>query len=168
MRCFLAAWPDAAARERCRALTESLRPQVGHGRVMRAENLHLTLAFIGELPDEFGARVAAECRTLPRVECDWALTEIGFFARPRVLWAGGELSVPLEAIAAGARALLDRLKIAYDRKPFVPHVTLLRDVRSFEGARAIDPPIPWPIGPVALYRTGRDETGARYFRVEAD
>lgn len=167
MRCFLAAWPDDATRQRCRALTESLRPQVGHGRVMRAENLHLTLAFIGDLPDEIGARVAHECAQLPPFECDWALTELGFFARPRVLWAGGPLSPELEAVAAGARALLDRLKIAYDRKPFVPHVTLLRDVKRFDGPHAIEPPIPWPIRAVALYRAGRDDTGARYFRVEA-
>jgi 2'-5' RNA ligase len=166
MRCFLAAWPDAAARERCRALTESLRPQVGHGRVMRAENLHLTLAFIGDLPDALGARVASECATLPAADCDWALTEIGFFARPRVLWAGGAVSPQLEAIAAGARALLDRMKVPYDRKPFVPHVTLLRDVRSFDGPRSIEPPIAWPIRSVALYRSGRDDSGARYFRVE--
>lgn len=165
MRCFLAAWPDAAARERCRALTAALRPHAEHGRVMRPENLHLTLAFIGELPDARGAEVAAACAALPPFACDWSLGEIGFFARPRVLWAGGEATDGLQAIAAAARELLDRLQIGYDRKPFVPHVTLLRDVRRFDGPRAIEPPIAWPIREVALYRSGRDESGARYFRV---
>jgi RNA 2',3'-cyclic 3'-phosphodiesterase len=165
MRCFLAAWPDAAARERCAELTETLRPHIDHGRAMRAGNLHLTLAFIGDLPDERGTAIAAACAALPAVSCDWELTEIGFFARPRVLWAGGALPDGLAAIAAGARALLDRMQVAYDRKPFVPHVTLLRDVKRFDGPREIVPPIAWPIREVALFRSGRDESGARYFRV---
>jgi 2'-5' RNA ligase len=168
MRCFLAAWPDAAARRRCADLVEALRPQVDHGRAMRPENVHLTLAFIGELPDAVGARVAAACGELVPSDVDWQLDAIGFFARPRVLWAGGALTPALADTAARARALLDRMKVAYDRKPFVPHVTLLRDVRRFEGSRAIDPPIAWPVREVALYRAGRDERGARYFRVAPD
>jgi len=166
MRCFLAAWPDAAARARCAELTQALRPHADHGRVMRAENLHLTLAFIGELPDARGAEVAAACAALPPRACEWALNEIGFFARPRVLWAGGALSDELAAVAAGARGLLDRMGVGYDRKPFVPHVTLLRDVKRFDGPREIAPPIAWPIREVALFRSGRDEAGARYVRVE--
>jgi 2'-5' RNA ligase len=166
VRCFLAAWPDAGARERCAELTQALRPHADHGRVMRAENLHLTLAFIGDLPDATGAKVAAACAALPPLACDWQLTEIGFFARPRVLWAGGLLMPALGEIASRARALLDTLKVGYDHKPFVPHVTLLRDVRRFDGPRDITPPIDWPIREVALYQSGRDERGARYVRVE--
>ena len=30
----------------------------------------------------------------------------------------------------------------------------------------VAPPIDWPIREVALYRSGRDDGGARYFRVE--
>jgi 2'-5' RNA ligase len=133
---------------------------------MRAENLHLTLAFIGDLPDATGAKVAAACAALPPVSCDWQLTEIGFFARPRVLWAGGPLMPALDHIAGRARALLDTLQVGYDRKPFVPHVTLLRDVRRFHGPRDVSPPIAWPIREVALYQSGRDEHGARYVRVD--
>lgn len=166
MRCFLAAWPDAGVRQRCAELTQALRPHAQHGRVMRAENLHLTLAFIGDLPDERGADVAARCAALPSSACDWELNEVGFFTRPRVLWAGGPETPELTAIAARARGLLDDMQIGYDRKPFVPHVTLLRDVRRYEGPRAIAPPIAWPIRALALYRSGRDEAGARYFRVE--
>jgi RNA 2',3'-cyclic 3'-phosphodiesterase len=165
MRCFLAAWPDASARSRCAELTEALRPRSDHGRVMRAENLHLTLAFIGDLPDEAGTRVATACAQMPPLRCDWQLDAIGFFARSRVLWAGGAVTRELDVIADAARALLDGLGVDYDRKPFVPHVTLLRDVRRFDGPRDITPPIPWPIREVGLYRSGRDDKGARYFRV---
>lgn len=166
MRCFLAAWPDEAVRERCAELIRSVRPHAEHGRVMRLENLHLTLAFIGELQDARGARVAAACAALPAIEYDWRLDVIGFFPRPRVLWAGGPDSAELEQLAGSARGLLDALKVNYDRKPFVPHVTLLRDVRRFDGPKEIAPPIAWPIREIGLYRAGRDDEGARYVRVE--
>lgn len=167
MRCFLAAWPDEAVRTRCGELIRSVRPHAQHGRVMRLENLHLTLAFIGELQDPLGACVAAACAALPAIECDWELDVIGFFPRPRVLWAGGPVSEELGKVARTARELLDALKVNYDRKPFVPHVTLLRDVRRFEGPQEIAPPIAWPIREIGLYRAGRDDQGARYVRVEA-
>lgn len=166
MRCFLAAWPDAETRRRCAALVDAVRAHAVHGRTMRPENLHLTLAFIGELPDDAGARVAGECRRLPDVACDWQLDAIGWFVRPRVLYAGGALTPALARVADTARGLLDRMGIGYDRKPFVPHVTLLRDVKRYDGPRTVEPPIAWPIGAIALYRAGRDEAGARYVRVE--
>jgi RNA 2',3'-cyclic 3'-phosphodiesterase len=167
MRCFIAAWPDDAARARCGALIAELMPHAEHGRVMRSENLHLTFAFIGDLPDETGAEVAAACSRLTVEPVRWQLDQIGFFRRPRVLWAGGTAIAALDALAQRARALLDVLGIAYDRKPFVPHVTLLRDVLRYNGPKVIEPPIVWNIGEVALYRSGKDSNGARYFRVAA-
>jgi 2'-5' RNA ligase len=167
MRCFVAAWPDEASRARCWELVGALKPHAEHGRAMRRENLHLTLAFIGSLPDEAGAGVAAACAALSFAPVSWQLDEIGLFRRPRVLWAGGRASAALDALAQRARALLDESGVPYDRKPFVPHVTLLRDVLRYSGPKQITPPIPWRIDEIALYRSAKDETGARYLRVAA-
>lgn len=167
MRCFIAAWPDDEARKRCAALTTSLQPHADHGRVTREENLHLTLAFIGTLDDALAPQIARECARLRFAPLRWQLDAIGLFKRPRVLWAGGPALPELEHLAAATRALLDDLAIGYDRKPFVPHVTLLRDVRRYDGPQVIAPPIFWPIVEVGLYRGGHDEAGARYARVAA-
>jgi 2'-5' RNA ligase len=133
---------------------------------MRAGNLHLTLAFIGLLEEEAARRVASACSALAFEAFDWQLDSIGFFARPRVLWAGGPLIPALEEIVASVRSMLDRLQVSYDRKPFVPHVTLLRDVKSFAGEDSVSPPLPWRIEGVGLYKSTQDERGARYLRVE--
>ena len=85
--------------------------------------------------------------------------------RPRVLWAGGPASPTRSDWAA--RALLDAMKIAYDRKPFVPHVTPPRDVRRYSGLHEITPAIGVADSRSCVSRSGRDEQGARYFRVEA-
>ena len=165
MRCFIAAWPNEAVRARCAALIAELRPHAEHGRVMRPQNLHLTFAFIGDLADEAGADVAAACSTLRIERIGWRLDEIGVFRRPRVLWAGGKATAALDDLAHSCRALLDELRVAYDRKPFVPHVTLLRDVVGYSGPTTITAPIEWPIDDVALFRSGKDAQGARYVRV---
>lgn len=133
---------------------------------MRAENLHLTFAFIGALEEEIARRVASACGELGFDAFDWQVDSIGFFARPRVLWAGGPLSPALEALSASVRSMLDRLQVNYDRKPFVPHVTLLRDVKSFDGESSVSPPLRWRIEHVALFNSIQDERGARYLRVE--
>lgn len=165
MRCFVAAWPDAETRAELARLIERVRPHAIHGRVMRVENLHLTLAFIGALPDANAQKVAAACGGIRFEAFDWQLDSIGHFARPRVLWAGGPLSPELVAVTGRARAMLDGLGITYDEKAFVPHVTLLRDVRGYDGEVRIEPPLRWRITDVALFQSTQDERGARYLRV---
>ena len=134
---------------------------------MRAENLHLTFAFIGTLEETDASRVASACSAFAFEAFDWQVDSIGFFARPRVLWAGGPLLPALEELAARVRSMLDRLEVSYDRKPFVPHVTLLRDVKSFDGEASLVPPLRWRIADVALFKSTQDERGSRYLRVDA-
>jgi 2'-5' RNA ligase len=128
MRCFVALWPDDAARERLAAVGREQQRRFPHARAMRAENLHLTLAFIGELDAARAARVAAALDALPVAPFAWTLDAVGAFERARVLWAAGPDCAPLAALALRVRQLLDELCVPYDRKPFVAHVTLLRDL----------------------------------------
>jgi 2'-5' RNA ligase len=165
MRCFVAAWPDSETRAGLARLVERVRPHANHGRVMRVENLHLTLAFIGSLPDTDAHRVAVASGAITFAPFDWQLDAIGHFARPRVLWVGGPLAPELVALTARVRGMLGDLEIAYDEKAFVPHVTLLRDVRRYDGEVRIEPPLRWRIADVALFQSTHDERGARYLRV---
>jgi 2'-5' RNA ligase len=166
VRCFIAAWPGREARLGCAALTQTLRGHADHGRVMRADNVHLTLAFMGTLDEAMARCIAADCRAVPFEPFDWQLDTIGHFIRARVLWAGGPLTPELQRLAAQSRALLDARAVAYDRKDFVPHVTLLRDVKRYSGPARIEPPLPFAIESIGVYQSGRDEAGARYLRVE--
>lgn len=171
MRCFVALWPDAAARTRLDALAERLHAAFPRARRMQARNLHLTLAFIGELDEARAVELAAAVSAAPADSSgtpDWALTETGAFERARVLWAGGAPPAALTDLAGRVRALLDAQGIRYDRKPFVPHVTLLRDLprgAAALAASAIEPPIRWPLGPAVLLRSDPDREGSRYVEV---
>ncbi|MFN3564816.1 MAG: RNA 2',3'-cyclic phosphodiesterase [Burkholderiaceae bacterium] len=146
MRCFVALRPDDAARERLAAVAREQQRRVPRARAMCAENLHLTLAFIGELDEARAARVAAALDALPVENFAWTLDAVGAFDRARVLWAAGADCEPLSQLARRARSLLDALHVPYDRKPFVAHVTLLRGLTRGDARHAaapIAPPVTW-------------------------
>jgi 2'-5' RNA ligase len=155
-RLFFALWPDAALRERLAAYARAAEARCG-GRVMRPQNLHLTLAFLGDIDP---ARLQALGAAAARVEPQRFVLEIDraeYWRHNRIVWAGAA-AVPgqLARMADELRAALDAAGFSYDRKPFVPHVTLLRDAH----AAALPPfePLRWPAEGFVLARSepGRD------------
>lgn len=167
IRCFIALQPDEAARLRLDELAAEQQRHWPAARRMRAENLHLTLAFIGALEAARARQVAARLAALRFDPFDWTLDTVGSFGRARVLWAGGS-DARLDALASQARRLLDDLDISYDRKPFVAHVTLLRKLpraAAQEPPRRIAPPIPWRAQPPVLLESRAEAGGTRYVPV---
>jgi len=167
IRCFVALQPDEAARARLDAVAAEQHRRYPAARRMRAENLHLTLAFIGALGLSQAREVAARLSALRHEPFDWALDAVGSFGRARVLWAGG-MDARLDALASQARQLLDELGVAYDRKPFVAHVTLLRKLpraATLEPPRRIEPPIVWRARQPVLLESRAEADGTRYVPV---
>ena len=167
MRCFIAAWPDVATRVALQRKVEALQFRVPRARAMQPRNFHLTLAFIGETDAVKAAALARDCRDLERDTVDWSVDCLGWFPRARVAWAGGLVTETLAIEVSRVRARLDELGTSYDRRPFVPHVTLFRDVRQFDCSGALAEPVHWRTVQVALYAATRDERGPLYRRIEA-
>lgn len=140
----------------------------GFGRPIPVANLHLTLAFIGELAparleqlgtavDDMLARDGGAADTL-------ALDQLGYFPRPGICWVGpGEWPDALEQLAArlagaGRRAGGDGgLK---DR--FQPHVSLLRRCEQPPPAAPQAPAFALPYREFQLYESTRGRSGVRY------
>jgi len=105
-------------------------------------NIHLTLAFLGDLfPAMLGPLAAAVGPALSDVqEFESQAERLGFFGpprSPRVLWAGlRDDGGRLAAVYAAASSALRALRIAIEDRPFKPHLTLGR-VRGGRGARAL-------------------------------
>lgn len=169
MRCFVALWPDDAVRTRLDEIARAWHREFPRARRMRSANLHLTLAFIGEIDAETAHRVAATLARSTWTAVPWRIDRIGVFDRARVLWAGSGDDPQLTETAARVRALLDDLRVRYDRKPFAPHVTLLRNLpRAAHGtAQVLAPAIDWPTQRPVLLQSLHAEDGTRYAAVEA-
>ena len=86
------------------------------------ENLHLTLAFIGEYPDD--AAVLSALSGVVFSPFELRLEGLGCFGD--LWWAGIKDSEPLTAVVRRIRRALSEYKIPFDRKRFSPHITLIR------------------------------------------
>ena len=127
------------------------------GNYTTAENLHLTLAFIGEYPDAQPVLDALADVAFSPFEIQ--LDGMGCFGD--LWWAGMRESPPLEALARAVRRALAAHGIPFDRKRFSPHITLLRKaagkmpgVRLAEAAMTVEA--------VSLMRSDRGRSGMIY------
>jgi RNA 2',3'-cyclic 3'-phosphodiesterase len=140
MRCFVAVVPPEEAIEDLDAFLD-VRRSAGEFRWTHAEQIHLTLAFLGDVADrhldellERLQRAAGRRRPMAtRIAGGGAFPHV---AQGRVLWAGLDLEEPdrteLRRMAEGARAAANRTGIAVDGQRFKPHLTLARVRRPTE------------------------------------
>lgn len=133
-RYFIALLPDAQAAEALARLAATIAADTG-GRPLVAEDIHLTLAFIGARDASFGERLE---RAIAPVEAaatleSLLLTRLGRFGRshrPALFWAGPDAPPAwLDALAAQVRQALRAMPCEFDERPLVPHLSLVRNAR---------------------------------------
>jgi 2'-5' RNA ligase len=139
IRAFVAVAPDAPLREALAKIQAALRGRLeqaaGPGariQWVRPESIHLTLKFLGDVPEERVAEIGAALDGAAAGHARFTLEADGLgvfpdLRAPRVLWAG--LADPAGAarrLADGVDAALDAIGFAPERKPFHPHLTLAR------------------------------------------
>ena len=83
-----------------------------------------------------------------------------------VWWVGVKASREMYAYAAKIRAELEKAGVPYDKKPFSPHITLLRRPDR-DTLPAITPPKAVTVSPhAALMRSDRGERGMIYTEIK--
>ena len=130
------------------------------------ENLHLTLAFIGDYPAAEPVLDALE--TVAFRPFSLSLEGIGHFGD--LWWAGLRDSAALNAVARRVRRALAESEIPFDRKRFSPHITLVRKA-SRDAAGIGIAPAGMDVEAISLMRSDCGKSGMIYTelgRVEAD
>jgi 2'-5' RNA ligase len=153
MRCFVAIEISGDVRAALSSQTAGWALDQRHMRICRAEHLHLTLKFLGEVPgaqvDAIGAAVAVAARVVEPFALEFEGP--GAFPNaqsPRVLWQG-----VADAVGGCARWLeraeaeLVKLGIEAENRPFHPHVTLAR-ARDPSGSAAMRRVLATPPAPL--------------------
>lgn len=166
MRAFVALELPDEFRGSVAALSRTLARHC-RGRFVPYENLHVTLAFLGDIGEvECVAAVGAledACAGRGPVPLD--PDGLGKFGRrsDATLWMGLRESDELMALAGDIRVALSVRGLSFDEKPFLPHVTLARRVRLTDGTL---PDLPFPVPArarrITLFRSILDSTGATY------
>jgi 2'-5' RNA ligase len=115
--------------EQVKTLLGRLRVDIPGARWVPAEQLHLTLAFLGDQDAETAARLKTELAVIQAPGFTLRFSQPGCFPRsshPRVLWIGLEPEPRLTRLAALLREALLSSGIPLEDRPFTPHITLAR------------------------------------------
>ena len=110
------------------------------GRPVAADNLHLTLAFLGEVSAEKEKALSLLAGRIRQPGFTLTLDDAGQWLRSRVVWLG--MRQPprgLIQLANMLRSQAARSGCFQSNRPFHPHITLLRDASE---AVTIPPPDP--------------------------
>ncbi len=144
--------------------------KMGKGRFVPPENLHLTIAFLGEVPEEKLPLLSAALRTAEVPVMDLKIAGVGTFSEESGLfWAGLEGSRKLNALKDGIYAALEEIGFYAESDKFRPHVTLVRNYakgRGFDARKALPKPIVFTVSSFSLMRSKLGEKGAVYTELE--
>ncbi len=158
-RLFVALWPDDSARHAIAHLAKSCRG----GRLVPAEHLHLTLAFLGATPESKEAAYRAALDGLAFAPFELRLDVLGWWRGPRVLWLGAASMPPeLLRLAAEVNARLASRGYRPETRPFAAHVTLVRKHPGPAPAFGTRTPVRWHADRVALVESAAEPAGTHY------
>lgn len=126
-RLYYALWPD----EPTVCKLEVAQADVV-GRKVKADQLHLTLAFLGNQPIGKLPALAAVLEQLPQLGVVIELDQYGYFKQQQIAWIGPSKAPSAlldlrKSLLTGLSAVTSRCK-AEER--FIPHVTLARDAEG--------------------------------------
>ncbi|MCR5301308.1 MAG: RNA 2',3'-cyclic phosphodiesterase [Lachnospiraceae bacterium] len=163
MRLFLAIIPNNGIKDELCFAEKRLQLQGVKGKYTPRENLHLTLAFIGEYSDP--DHVSEVLRDVPFEPVRLVIDGFGCFGD--TFWIGVKDDTGLKSNVKRIRKALSDNGIPFDRKKFLPHITLARNI---EYSKGIPTDTPFPAGMdveyISLMRSDRGKSGMIYTIVD--
>ena len=166
MKLFFALWPGEPARRELGRWAGSLH-RLCTGRRTPTENVHITLAFLGQVDAGRLEAIVAAARGVRARRFMLRLDEPGYWTHNHIAWlSAAQVPEELTAMVAELRAALVQAGIGFDPKSFAPHVTLVRNARPPKEEWPTLNPVDWPVNGFALICSERDESGP-YYRIAA-
>jgi RNA 2',3'-cyclic 3'-phosphodiesterase len=162
VRLFFALWPPRETAQALHRWASEVCNEAG-GKLTAVENIHLTLAFLGEA--EPGKAIAAARRVNGRRH-ELPIDAARYVKRNPMVWVGPAV-VP-EALASLVTPLHESLRengFMLEERPFAAHVTLIRKVRR-PAAIAPLPGVAWPVDEFLLVSSKTSSRGSSYEPLE--
>lgn len=166
LRLFFALWPTDAERAAMASWQAPLHKQCG-GRVMRAETLHATVVFLGEVAEHRleALRLAAQEAKFQSFELH--LTRAHYWRHNRIVYTAPEKVPPqLAELVKGLESSLGKYRFRFDRRPYKPHISLLRNTEWGDESLPSMPAVCWRCNEFVLVQSLSDANGP-YYRILA-
>ena len=162
LRLFFALWPNDAERAALSAWQSPLHRVCG-GSVMRADTLHATLVFLGEVAEHRLEALNLAAQETEFRDFELTLTTAHYWGHNHILYAAPESAPqPLFDLVSGLERNLRRHRFHFDLRPYKPHVTLLRHAKWNDTDLPRMPIVHWQISDFALVHSISDAEGVRY------
>ncbi|MDP2881122.1 MAG: RNA 2',3'-cyclic phosphodiesterase [Azonexus sp.] len=169
VRVFFALWPAPEVAERLGNIADNAALSFG-GRVTRRDTIHLTLAFLGNVPEARLRDLSIAAAKVGGEPFAINVDQLGFWSHNHLLWAGCQApSAPLEVLSSQLRQALARagFRVGGEGRNFVPHVTLVRRVPEATGPSEYRPlpsieSLTWRNERFVLVRSTLTEPGSSY------
>src|SRR5215470_2788154 len=128
MRVFIAVDLPNEIRKSLADVQDELSPLSHSVRWVAPESIHITLKFIGEMPEKQLEDIDTELRGFTWKPFTITVRGVGFFPgkrSPRVFWAGMEAPT-MQDLAEELDSRMERLGFDKEKRAFRPHITLAR------------------------------------------
>jgi len=166
MRLFIAIQLTQKVKASLKDVQDELRRRGVRGNFTPVDNLHLTLAFVGEYSSPEDVAEVMDSLAFPPI-C-LRLDSLGSFGE--VWWAGIEENDVLNVTVRQLRHKLADAGIPFDRKKFSPHITLLRKPvwnRDPKIGILVLPKTEMTVEHISLMRSTRGKNGMIYTEIAA-
>lgn len=166
VRVFFALWPNQEARNALALAGECLKSACG-GRLMRKDTLHLTLVFLGAVPEHRLPELKSLAARIEVGAFELMLDKTGWWPHNRIAWAAPKATPePLQELVSQLQAALRQAGFDFDgRQEFAPHVTLLRDARCAAGMQLESVRTAWRVGHFALVQSVKQDDGRMGYEI---
>lgn len=158
-------------------MMDTLRVDISGARWVPAEQIHLTLAFLGEVEESTVELLKKGLARIHQPEFTVHFSGTGCFPerrRPRVLWIGVTPDPSLNRLAGAVRETVGACGIALENRPFSPHITLARlkfpapgESDAFFDRPDIRKLPPFPVKEFILFHSRLTQHGAIHSRIES-
>jgi 2'-5' RNA ligase len=161
-RVFFALWPGDAERAALAAWQPPLKKLCG-GKAMRAETLHNTLVFLGDVAQHRLEALKLAAQEAVGAPFELCLDEARYWGHNHILYAApSRTPEALQRLVAALEQRLRQHRFHFDRRDYKPHITLLRHAKWRDEPLPPMPTVTWDARSFALVQSLSDENGARY------
>lgn len=137
----------------------------GYGRHVHAENLHITLLYLGELSDQLLPSLCQQAKEVAAGPFQLEIDRLTFKARSHILWLGsGQYPEQLDQLVLQLQAMAERLGLIFDKRLYRPHITLLRRARKPAGLELL-PKFQFQFDDFVLFESVQQAHGVSYIEL---